>query len=168
MEKCRWNKCGQINGLFANLTQNSKSNTNLTSPSFLYIFALFTPHIQIIYENIINFFLNSFFTLLTSSSSSTYKIAIAINTPTTMNNQFEALNAPKIDLHSHFLTYYEIKTTSLSLCLHIHPKNSSFWFNFFFMVDRAIQAYYSWWVTFVWGSGWLEKTLCAKEVISLV
>ncbi|WZY86988.1 hypothetical protein YC2023_033372 [Brassica napus] len=34
-------------------------------------------------------------------------IAIAINTPTTMNNQFEALNAPKIDLHSLFLTCYE-------------------------------------------------------------
>ena len=134
---------------------------------------LFTPQVHIIHENaIIIFFFFSFengiFTLSTSSSSSIYKIVITINTPTTMNNQFEALNAPQIDLHSLFLTCYELKTTSLSLCLHIHPKNSSFWFKFFFMVDRAIQAYYSWWVTFVWGSGWLEKTMCAKEVISLV
>ncbi|WZZ66791.1 hypothetical protein YC2023_078161 [Brassica napus] len=34
--------------------------------------------------------------------SSIYKIVIAINTPTTMNNQFEDLNAPQIDLHSFF------------------------------------------------------------------
>ncbi|KAG5389209.1 hypothetical protein IGI04_030750 [Brassica rapa subsp. trilocularis] len=44
------------------------------------------------------FFENDIFTLSPSSSSSNYKIAIVINTTTTMNNQFEALNAPKIDL----------------------------------------------------------------------
>ena len=75
---------------------------------------------------------NDIFTLSPSSSSSNYKIVIVINTPTTMNNQFETFNAPKIDLHSLFLTCYELKTTSLSLCLHIHPKNSSFWFKIFY------------------------------------
>ncbi|KAG5378824.1 hypothetical protein IGI04_026666 [Brassica rapa subsp. trilocularis] len=44
------------------------------------------------------FFENDIFTLSPSSSSSNYKIAIVINTTTTMNNQIEALNAPKIDL----------------------------------------------------------------------
>ena len=99
-------------------------------------FVLFTPQVHDIHENAINFFLfffseNDIFTLSPSSSSSNYKIFIVNNTPTTMNNQFEALNAPKIDLHSLFLTCYELKTTSLSFCLHIHPKNSSFWFKFF-------------------------------------
>ena len=59
-------------------------------------FALFTPQVQIIHENAINFYFyffeNGIFTLSTLSSSSIYKIVIAINTPTTMNNQFEALN----------------------------------------------------------------------------
>jgi len=94
-------------------------------------FVIFTSQVYIIHENFISFlfffsFENVIFTLSTSSSSSIYKIAITINTPTSMNNQFEALNAPQIDLHSLFLTCYELKTTSLSLCLHIHPKNSSF------------------------------------------
>ena len=68
-------------------------------------FVLFTPQVHNIHENAIKFFLfffseNDIFTLSPSLSSSNYKIAIVINTPTTMNNQFEALNAPKIDLHS--------------------------------------------------------------------
>src|SRR5690606_3190225 len=62
----------------------------------------------------------------TSLSSSIYKIAIDMNTPTTRNNQFKALNAPTINLHSLFLYCYELKPTSLSLCLYIHPKSSSF------------------------------------------
>ena len=132
------------------------------------IFSLFILEVRFIHENAITFFSeNETFTLSSSSSPSIYNIVIVINTTTTMNNQFEAFNAPKIDLHSLFLICYELKTTSLSLCLHIHSKNSSFWFKFF-MVGRAIQAYYSLWVTFVWDSGWLEMTLCAKEVISLV
>ena len=89
-------------------------------------FALFTPQIHIIHENAISFFFlfkNGIFTLSTSSSSSIYKISITINTPTTMNNQFEVLNAPQIDLNSLFLNSYELKTTLLSLSLHIHQKN---------------------------------------------
>ena len=41
------------------------------------------------------FFENVYFTLSPSSSPSIHNIVIAINTPTTMNNQFEVLNAPK-------------------------------------------------------------------------
>ncbi|WZZ34777.1 hypothetical protein YC2023_018178 [Brassica napus] len=55
-----------------------------------------------------------------------YEIVIVINTPTTMNNQFEALNAPKIDLPFFFLHSYELNTTSLSLSLHIQLKNPRF------------------------------------------
>ena len=74
-------------------------------------FALFTPQVQIIHENAINFFSfeNGLFIFSTSSSSSIYKNVIAINTPTTMNNQIEALNAPQIDLHFFFLNSYELK-----------------------------------------------------------
>ena len=98
-----------------------------TNPYFLdFSFVLFTPQVHIIRENANSFFLfkNGLFTLSTSSSSNIYKIAIAINTPTSMNNQFEALNAPQIDLHFFFLNSYELKTTSLSLSLHIHPKKT--------------------------------------------
>ena len=86
-------------------------------------FSLFTPQVHIIYENAINFFFlfffeNDIFTLSLSSSSSNYKIAIVINTLTTMNNQFEALNAPKIDLSFFFFHSCELNTTYLSLSLH--------------------------------------------------
>ena len=94
-------------------------------------------------------FRNDIFTLATSSSSYIYKIVIAINTSTTMNNQFEALNAPQIDLHFFFLNSYQLKTTFLSLSLHIHPKKSQDFDSKFFMVHRAIEACDSWWVTFV-------------------
>ncbi|KAG5377375.1 hypothetical protein IGI04_041971 [Brassica rapa subsp. trilocularis] len=64
------------------------------------------------------FFENDIFTLSPSSSSSNYKIAIVINTTTTMNNQFEALNAPKIDLPFFFFHSCDLNTTYLSLSLH--------------------------------------------------
>ncbi|WZZ65140.1 hypothetical protein YC2023_076510 [Brassica napus] len=111
-------------GLFARLTQNSNSNLKLTHAFLGFFFCPIHPTSSYNSRKCHqNFFLseNDIFTLSPSSSSSNYKIVIVINTPTTMNNQFESLNAPKIDLHSLFLTY----------------------------------------------SGWLEKTLCAKEVISL-
>ena len=58
-----------------------------------------------------------------------------------MNNQFETLNAPQIDLHSFFLNSYELKTTSLSLSLYIHPKNNQDFDSKNFMVHRATEAY---------------------------
>ena len=126
-------------------------------------FLLFTPQVRITHENVIKFFhfyffKNCIFALSTSSSSSIYKIDITINTPTTMNNQFEALNAPQIDLHFFFLNSYQLKTTFLSLSLHIHPKKSQDFDSKIFMVHRAIEACDSWWVAFVWDFGCLEKT----------
>ena len=62
-------------------------------------FFLFTLEVRVIHENAITLFFLSFFendfTLSSSTSPSIYNIVIAINTLTTMINQFEALNAPK-------------------------------------------------------------------------
>ena len=77
-------------GVFANMTQNLKSNYLRKCHHFFFSF----------------FFENAYFTPLSSSSSSIHNIVIYINTPTTMNNQFEALNAPKNRFtlfHSQFL-----------------------------------------------------------------
>ena len=103
-----------IVGLFAKLTYNSKSNTKLTSLFFLEIsFALFTPQVHIIHENAIIFFLKMTFLL----SNPHYlqiitRLPLSKNTLATMNNQFEAFNAPKIDLPFFFLHSYELNTTS--------------------------------------------------------
>ena len=125
------NLSAYILGFFAKQTQNSKSTTKLTY-IFLDIFLSYPPHKFRLFMKIplnfyfILFFKNDIFTLSTSTTSSIYKIVIVFNTPTTMNNQFEALNLPQIDLHFFFLNSYELKTTSLSLSLHIHPKNPRF------------------------------------------
>ena len=125
-----------------------KPTTKLIYVFFFWIFLLShsPPQIHITYENAISFFSfrNDIFTLSTSSSSCIYKIVIAINTSTTINNQFEALNAPQIDLHFFFLNSYQLKTTFLSLSLHIHPKKSQDFDSKFFMVHRAIEACDSW------------------------
>ena len=84
---------------------------------------------------------NKHFTLPSSYSSSIYNIVIAINKPTTMKNQFGALNAYKNQFSlfiSHFLC---TKITSLSLSLFIHPKDLRF------KVHRTIQAQDSWSLT---------------------
>lgn len=145
---CLRKKC-----FFAKLTQNSKSNLKLTYV-FFWIFRLpYSPHKFILFTKmpLVFFFLfeNDIFTLSTSSSSNIYKISITINTSTTMNTQFEALNAPQIDLNSLFLNSYELKTTPLSLSLYIHPKKIQNFDSKIFMVHRAIEAYDSWWITFV-------------------
>ena len=110
-------------GLFAKLTYNSKSNTKLTSFFFENWFCPIHPtssyNLRKCHQFFFSFFFeNDIFTLSPSSSSSNYKIAIVINTTTTMNNQFEALNAPKIDLPFFFFHSCELNTTYLSLSLH--------------------------------------------------
>ena len=121
--------------------------------------ASFTPKVQIIHENVITFlFKNAYFTLWPSSSLSIHNITIVINTPTTMNNQFEALNAPK-NRFTLFLSQFLWTKNNISLLsLHIHPKKTQDFDSKNFMVHRAIKAFDSWWVTFVWDSGCLEKT----------
>ena len=85
---------------------------------------LFILEVQFIHENAINFFfLNVSFTLSSPSSPSIYNIVFVINTPTTMDNHFEGVNALKFQTFlflSHFLC---TQITSLSLSLQIHQKN---------------------------------------------
>ena len=101
-------------------------------------FTLFTKMLLVFFS-----FRNDIFTLSTSSSSCIYKIVVAINTSTTMNYQFEALNVPQIDLHFFFLNSYQLKTTFLSLYLHIGS-----------LLFEILGAW--------------KKLMCAKQVISLV
>ena len=125
------------------MTQNSKSNTGLTQDFLELSFAILTPKVWIIHENtiIILFFSeNEHFILPSSSFSSIYNIFIAINTLTTMKNQFVTLNAPKNQFSlflSHFLC---TKTTFLSLSLIIHPKKLQDFDSKLFKVHRVIQA----------------------------
>ena len=140
------------------MTQNLKSNTKVTHVFFIELWlASFTPKVQIIHGNGITFFLNAYFTLSLSSSSCIHNIVIVINTPTTMNNQFEAFNAPKNRFTLFLSQFLWIKNISL-LSLNIHPKKTQDFDSKIFMVYRAIETYDSWWVTFVWGSGCLENT----------
>ena len=113
------------------MNQNSKSNTNLTH-DFLGIFICPVHRKSLDYSRKCHYFFlyfsfeNEHFTLLSLFSSSIYNIVITMNTPTTMNNQFEALSALKNRfslLISHLLC---AKTTSLSLSIYIHPKNQRF------------------------------------------
>ena len=155
-----------ILGLFANLTQNSNSTLELTHIFLNFSFALFT-HKFILFTKmpLVLFSKNDVFTLSTSSSSSIYKIVIDINTPTTMNNQSEALNAPQIDLHSFFRNSYELKTTSLSLYFHIHPKKLKILILKFLWFNEALKLILRGSLLFGILGAW-KRYMCAKQVIS--
>ena len=113
-------------------------------------------------------FENGIFTLSTSSSSSIYEIDIAINTPTTMKNQFEALNALQIDLHFFFLNSYKLKPTSLSLSLYIHPKKLKILIlNYLWFIEPLKLTILGGSLLFEILGAW-RRLLCAKQVISLV
>ena len=114
---------------FANMTQNSKSNTKLIHD----FFETFICHIHPKSSDYLRkcdyyfFFENKFllshphflqvFTILTLPS---------IHQPPWTTN-LKLLMHQKIDLHSFFLNYYELKTTSLCfLSIFIQKKNSRF------------------------------------------
>ena len=85
-----------------------------------------------------------------------------------MNNQFEALNVPQINLHSFFLNSYELKTTSFSLSLRIHPKKPKILIlNFLWFIEPLK-------LTILGGSlfseilGAWRRILCGKQTILLV
>ena len=81
------------------MTQNLKSNTKLAHVFLGTLTCLFQPqssdYSRKRHHFFFFFFENANFTLSPSFFSSIYNIVIVINTPTTMNIQFEALNAPK-------------------------------------------------------------------------
>ena len=150
------------------MTQNSKSTTKLTYDFFWNFHFLYSPHKFKLFTKIPLIFFrfeNRLFTLSTSSSSSIYKIVIDINTPTTMNNQSEALNAPQIDLHSFFRNSYELKTTSLSLYFHIHPKKLKILILKFLWFNEALKLILRGSLLFGILGAW-KRYMCAKQVIS--
>ena len=101
------------------LTQNSKSYTKLSYNFFKKFYLSYslqsTDYLRKCHNFI--FFENKHFTLPYSSSSNIYNIVIVI-----MNNQFEALNAPKIDFHSSYLISYALKHLFHFLSLFIQKK----------------------------------------------
>ena len=108
-------------------------------------FVIFNLKVWIIYEKCHYFFYeNEHFTLPFPSSSSIYNIIIAINTPTTMNNQFEDLNAPKNQFSLFISNILFTKTISLSISLFIHPKKPQDFYSKFCKAHRAIQTPDSW------------------------
>lgn len=148
------------------MTQNSKSNTKLTYDFFLEIaFALFTQKFRLSTKMPLIFFRKWLITLSTSSSSSIYKIAIAINTPTTMNNQFEILNAHKINLHLFFLITYELKTIYLSLSLYIHKKTKILILKFLWFIEPLKLTILGGSLSYELLCAW-RIILCAKKVLT--
>ena len=123
-------------GFFCKIDPKLKVNHKINLWFFWKFHFSYSPHkFKLFTKMPLIFFLSkmSFFTLSTSSSSRIYKIASAINTPTTMNNQFEVLNAPKINLHFLFSQFLWTNKNNISLLsLHIHPKKPRFWFKFFY------------------------------------
>ena len=149
------------------MTQNLKSNTKVTHVFFIELWlASFTPKVQIIHGNGITFFLNAYFTLSLSSSSSIHNIVIAINTPTTMNNQFETLNAPKNRFTLFLSQLLWIKDNISLLSFYIYPKKTQDFDCKNLMVLRAIEAYYSCWVTFCLRFCVLGKDFCMLKKLS--
>ena len=152
------------------MTQNLKSNTKLTHVFLKLWLASFIPKVKIIYENAITFFffskcillyhphLPQVFTILQLPS---------IHQPPWTTN-LKLLMHLKIDLHSFFLNSYELKTTSLSLFLHIHPKNSKILILKFVWFIKPLK------LTILGGSllfeimGVWKRLMYAKQVISLV
>ncbi|KAG5383526.1 hypothetical protein IGI04_034996 [Brassica rapa subsp. trilocularis] len=111
-------------------------------------------------------FENNIFTLSPLSSSNNYKIVIIINTLTTMNNQFEVLNAPKIDLPFFFLHSYELNTTSLSLSLHIKLKKSKILIlHFLWFIESKKLTILGGSLSFEILCSW-RSLMCAKEICS--
>lgn len=116
---------------------------------FLKIFSFFfTQEFQIIHKNT-NFF-SFFITHLSSSSLFIYNIVI--NTPTTTNNQFQALNEPKSAPTSSYTHFLYKQTISLSFSLLFHLKIPIFHFIIYNLV-KVTQVHDSWskneWVTFI-------------------
>ena len=131
----------------------------------------FTLKVQIIHENAIIFFLfkNAYFTQSPSCSSNIHNIVIAINTPTTMNNQFEALIMHlKIDFNYFFLNSYEVKTISLYfLSIFIQKITKILILNFLWFIEPLKVTILGGLLSFELLCAW-RRLMCAKKVISLI
>ena len=135
--------------------------------------ASFISKVHSIHENAITVFFffyfleNAYFTLSPSSSSSIHNITIAINTPTTMNNQFEAL--PKNRFTFFLFQFLWTKNNISLLSLHIHPKKKPkiLILNFWWFIEPLKLTILGVSLLFEIMGAW-RRLLCAKQVISLV
>ena len=81
--------------------------------------------------------------LTQSSSSSFFIYNIVINTSTTMNNQLQALNAPKININI-FISSFLTHTNHLSFTFSLIPfQNLSFYFKIYKLI-KVTQVHDSW------------------------
>ena len=130
-------KSSNIFGLFARLTQNSESNLKLTHAFLEFFFCPIHPTSSWYSRKCHQFFFFFFFSKIIFLLSHPHHLQEITRLPLWSIPQPPWTTNLKLLMHlksiyTLFLTCYELKTTSLSLCLHIHPKNSSFWFKFFY------------------------------------
>ena len=122
--------------------------------------ASFTLKVQIIYKNAIIFFVFSKMHILLYYPHLPQVLTIlslpSIPQPPWTNN-LKLLMHLKIDLHSFILNFYELKTTSLSLSLNIHPKKPKILILKFLWFIKPLKLTILWWVTFIWDSRCVEK-----------
>ena len=102
-----------------------------------YLFILFTLEIQIIHKNIIIFFSKMFFYSIIFIFF--FYLQHCHQYRTTMNNQFQALNAPKINIYI-FIFLFVTHTISLSFHLLFHPKILNF-FNSKFIILLELRRF---------------------------
>ena len=113
------------------MTQNLKSNTKMTCFSKTFICHIHPKSSNYIrkYHYFFSFFFLKMSVLLIHPHLPHlfYNIAIVIKTPTTMNNKFQALNAPKINIYifiSSFFTHtlFSFQFISYFIQILIHDK----------------------------------------------
>ena len=134
-------------------------------------FDLFIQEVRIIHENASTFFKNECYTLSSSYSSTIFNISTTINTPTTMNTQFEALNAqiliftPPISFHMH--KNYISFNSSLYSSKPSPPPPKILILSFVRFIDHSSSWFLiiNEWVAFVVKFCFLRE---AKKVLSLV
>ena len=153
------------------MTQNLKSNTKLTHVFFGTLTCLFHPQSSDYSRKCHHFyffFKNAYFTLSPSYSSNIHNIAIAINTPTTMNNQFEALNAPKNRFTLFLSQFLWIKNNiSFTFSPYSSKKPKIFILKYLWFIEPLKLTILDGSLLFGILGAW-RRLLCAKQVISLV
>ena len=151
------------------MTQNSKSTTKLTYVFFYIYFVLFTPEVQIIHENTIKLLFFSKMTFLLSQAHhlqvfTRLSLSWIYQPPWTINLKF--LMHLKLIYTSSFSNWFTLlfpqflwTKNNISFTFSSYSSKITQDFDYkIFMVHRAIEAYDSWWVTFVWDFGCLGKT----------
>ena len=134
-------------GFFFKYDSKQKFKYKLTHDFFRSFICLIHPEVRIIHENTITF---SFLFYLSKLSVLLYHSHLhqvftilsltSIHQPT-INNQFEALNAPKFQFLLVISYYLCTQTTSLSLSLYIHKKKTKILILYFVRLKLMILGH---------------------------